>query len=744
MKQKTAFRHVYRQPPHDAPADRKLPPAQGNGCARGIWRRRIRRAIGRLAESVRPVRMWVLAAGHVALFTLVYWLAFVVRFDFPLPFSIADAFCATLPWVIGVKLGIFYLCGHYRGWWRYVTFADLVALLRASGLSLLAIVVLHYFAWPARIPRSIPVLDCVLTILLLGCLRSSWRIFREHFSPALRSKDFRWALVVGTDDATGMLAHQIQSQSGLPYRVRGLLHTDGKTGRTQLGQIPVLGHLDNVREIAAAYGASEILVTAGILDGEQIRRLMETCHQSRLKLKILPSLKDRLQGSSRIPIRDIEINDLLRRDPVHLDADAIGQLLRGRRVLVTGAGGSIGSEICRHVLKYAPKTLLLLGRGENRIFAIERELRAPPLSRPENGTGSDTDPPLSRPGRGAGGEGSPGTVPFFVEPDSIPVSNVTDERGDCPPRPALTPDPRTLTPEIIPLIADVTDATRMRHIFEQHRPEVVFHAAAHKHVPLMEANPGEAVKNNVLGTRCLADLAHEFQTRRFVFISTDKAVRPASVMGVTKHLAERYVLALSQESKTRFVVTRFGNVLGSTGSVVPIFQDQIRNGGPITVTDPRMTRFFMTIPEASQLVLQAAAMGKGGEIFVLEMGEPVKIIDLARDLIRLSGLPEDSIEITYTGIRPGEKLYEELYFADEETLPTPHPKLRAAYHRPYSVAEVRCCISELQQLATQPDEPLIRQRLHEIVFPETVPFFVDDRAKPLPAPAKATTVMRPR
>jgi FlaA1/EpsC-like NDP-sugar epimerase len=327
----------------------------------------------------------------------------------------------------------------------------------------------------------------------------------------------------------------------------------------------------------------------------------------------------------------------------------IGKLLKDRTVMVTGAGGSIGSEICRQVLRFNPKTLVLVGRGENRIFRVERRLQS-----------LHTGTPLS-----------------------------------C-------------------CIADVTNEPRMRQIFAQYRPEVVFHAAAHKHVPLMEANVGEAIRNNVCGTRLLADLADEFKVRNFVFISTDKAVHPTSVMGVSKQIAERYVHAMSQVSSTRFNVVRFGNVLGSDGSVVPIFQEQIRRGGPITITDPRMTRFFMTIPEASQLVLQAAAMGHGGEIFVLEMGESVKIVELARDLIRLSGLPEDSIEICFTGIRPGEKLYEELYFDDERTLPTSHPKLRAAKHRPYRLAEVREAIASLVPLIHAPCD-VLRRRLHEIV-----------------------------
>jgi len=362
-----------------------------------------------------------------------------------------------------------------------------------------------------------------------------------------------------------------------------------------------------------------------------MRRLMAVCDRSRLALRIVPPLEDLFNGNRWLPMRDLDTSDLLRRRPVELDHGKIGELLSGRRVLVTGAGGSIGSEICRHVLRFAPAELLLLGRGENRIYAIERELAALHSGR-------------SR---------------------------------------------------LAPAIGNITDVPRMRDVFEQFRPEVIFHAAAHKHVPLMEAHVAEAVRNNVLGTKCLADLAAEYDVKSFVLISTDKAVNPTSVMGATKHLAERYVQAMSQRSATQFVAVRLGNVLGSAGSVVPLFREQIRRGGPITVTDPRMTRYFMTIPEASQLVLQAAAMGAGGEVFVLDMGDPVCIVDLARDLVRLSGLPADSIDIAYTQARPGEKLHEELYARGEQRRPTAHAKVHVARQKVHDPAEVDRLMSEL-------------------------------------------------
>jgi len=607
------------------------------------------RAAHRAMRRLEGRWLWLLGSGHLVLFAVVYWLAFALRFDFAItPVEMALVW-QSLPCVLAVKFVVFFLLGHYEGWWAYVTFADLVALLRASVLAFFSIVVLDYFVLPYQIPRTVLILDSLLGVVFLGALRASWRLFREEFWPIFSRNGCRWAVVIGADRSNASLAHQIQAHPQLPYRIRGLLSLgDGHPVR-RLGQIPVLGSLDELAELAAAAQVTDVLVTAGTLPGAKLREVMELCAETGLNLKIIRTLEDRLNGDHRIPIRDIEINDLLRRDPVKLDAENIGHLLEGRTVMVTGAGGSIGSEICRQVLRFRPAGLVLVGNNENPIFMAERSLR-----------------------------------------DLYPSAVLSV----C--------------------IADVTDRDRMRQVFETHRPEVVFHAAAHKHVPMMETNPGEAIKNNVGGTRCLADLADEFGARNFVFISTDKAVHPSSIMGVSKHLAECYIHAMSQESATRFTVVRFGNVLGSDGSVVPIFQEQIRRGGPITVTDPRMTRFFMTIPEAAQLVLQAAAMGEGGEVFVLEMGEPVRIVDLARDLIRLSGLPENSIEIAFTGIRPGEKLYEELYFADEETLPTSHPKVRAAYHRPYTRAEVRQMFDELNRLVHAPPGAL-RQKLEDLV-----------------------------
>ena len=625
---------------------------------------RLNRACRGIASRFRSKRVWILGVAHLFAFALSYWLALALRFDFNVNAISMQFFLLSLPWVLALKATVFFCLGHYDGWWSYVTFGDLLALLKASLLSLVLIAFVDHFAVDYQIPRGLLILDCMITIMILGSCRASWRMFSEQFRPMLKPEGFRWALLVGADHSSAILAHQIQSHySQLPYRIRGLISVDATKGVSRMGQLLILGNLDDIREIAVAGRVTDILVTSGIISGERLRRLMELCDEAGLTLKIIPPVEDRLNGDHRVPIRSIEINDLLQRDPITLDTEKIESLIEGRVVMVTGAGGSIGSEICRQVIKFNPRAILLVGKGENSLFKIEKELQ-------------------------------------------------------------LLETSTTLRP----CIADVTNKQRMQQVFEEYYPEVVFHAAAHKHVPLMEANVGQAVRNNVFGTKCVADMANKYGVHSFVMVSTDKAVNPSSMMGVSKQIAERYVHTLSQESSTRFTVVRFGNVLGSNGSVVPVFQDQIRRGGPITVTDERMTRFFMTIPEASQLVLQAATMGSGGEIFVLEMGEPVRIVDLAKDLIRLSGLPANAIEIVFTGIRPGEKLYEELYFDDEETLPTSHPKLRAAYHRPYVLSEVREAISQLEQLIHAPEETL-RQKLRAIV-PEYSPPGESDTSAP--------------
>ncbi|MCA9262933.1 MAG: polysaccharide biosynthesis protein [Planctomycetales bacterium] len=617
---------------------------------RRLWgrtQRRIAAAVNRLIPRVARRRVLLVTLAHIGVFSLVYWIAFALRFDFQIPPKYVVRFASTLPLVLLIKLPIFFFLGNFHGWWRYVTFADLIALLKATAISLVLIALGNHYLLPERVPWAVVLTDSLNSVLVLGALRSSWRLCREQL--IMGRRDRRLALMVCTDHSSAVWAHHIDAHPELNYRVVGFLDENPTHLGTRIGGIPIIGTLSNVCELIGSCKATDVLVTADALNGKALRRLMDDCDACGVNLKIIPSMANHLSGSRILPVRDVEINDLLRREPVELDLQSIARDISGQTIMVTGGGGSIGSEICRQLLQFHPRRLIIVDNGENALFLINNELTS-----------------------------------------------------------------RASHPEIIPCVADILDVERLESLFHAYSPAFVFHAAAHKHVGMMELNVGECVKNNVFGTKHVADLAHAHGAAKFVLISTDKAVNPASVMGASKQLAERYIHAMAQESHTAFVVVRFGNVLGSNGSVVPIFREQIRQGGPVTITDERMTRFFMTIPEASQLVLQAAAMGKGGEIFVLEMGEQIRIVDLARDLIRLSGFTEQSIGIEFIGMRPGEKLYEELYFEQEEALETSHPKLRAAYHRPYSVEEVLKSIGSLQLCLNRPDD-VVRAELKRII-----------------------------
>ena len=561
----------------------------------------------------------------------------------------------TMPAVLVVKAIVFYASGLCHRSWQYINFSDLAALVRTGTLASLILATLDHFGDRLvgrkvyHVPFSIFIIDWAMTLLILGSIRAALRFTREEFKPLIYGYTARKCLIVGANQSGETLARHLLVDRHLNFRVVGYLDPNRALQGTELGGVPVFGNWEDAPYYAEGLGVDDILVLSDVLSVKELLGLMVSCKKAELNLKVIPAMDDLFNSNYSPRVRDVEINDLLRREPVKLNDDAIRKLVEGRVVMVTGAGGSIGSEICRQVLRFEPKKLLLVERAENSLFFVEQE---------------------------------------FV-------------RGEF----AAT---------IVPCIADICDETRIRQLFATHRPDVVFHAAAHKHVPMMENNPGEAVKNNVLGTKRLAELAEESGVNEFVMISTDKAVNPTSVMGVSKHLAERFIHAFSESAKTKFVVVRFGNVLASNGSVVPIFQEQIRRGGPITVTHPDIERYFMTIPEASQLVLQAAAMGKGGEIFVLDMGESMRIVDLAHDLIRLSGLAEDDIEIVFTGLRPGEKLYEELYFDEEEMQPTPHNKVFVAFHRPFKLDEVSASLMALGvSMHATPDE--LRQKLKELV-----------------------------
>ena len=620
--------------------------------------------IRRAAKKI--VRRSIVVAAYGCLFAFAYWFSFALRCDFDLDRGTMQACYGSIVWIVAVKMMVFFLHRHFHGHGLYATFKDFQTLVKSSLVSTIIILVLVHYVWTIRIPRSVPILDFVFTIVCVGAVRFTWRAVRREILPRLFHKYYRRALLIGANEQGVLLAHELDDHLDLDCRVVGFVSLHKKKVGRYVSQLPVLGHIDDLETILESCSIHDVLSLQDVLNGNQLRTVMAICRKRNIRLRIVPSMENRL-GSATVPMRDINIEDLLRRQAVNLDNSIIGDMLSGKIVMVTGAGGSIGSEICRQLIRFNPETLLILGRGENRIFFLEREILS-----------------LGYEGR------------------------------------------------LVPIIADVTNEPRMRQVFQEYRPDVIFHAAAHKHVPLMETNPSEAIHNNVLGAKIVADLSDHFFVSTFVLISTDKVVNPTSIMGASKHLAERYVHSMSAHSKTKFVATRFGNVLGSAGSVVPIFRKQIADGGPITITDFRMTRYFMTIPEASQLVLQAAAMGRGGEIFVLDMGEPVRIIDLAKDMIRLSGLPENSIEIHEIGLRHGEKLHEELYFDSEQAVATSHPKLQCASHRRFEWNLVNEQITELMNVL---DSPLTTQeKLREMIAEyrpqhDTIPFSQKQKAE---------------
>jgi FlaA1/EpsC-like NDP-sugar epimerase len=616
-----------------------------------------------MAATLRAVlirhRTRLIAMAHLMLFALAYWLAFALRLDFELSDRYQLVFIKTLGPVLLAKLIIFYSFRLYQGWWRYVSMRDLMHIVGASLLAMLMVTAWGLVLYRKEgFPRSVPFLDGLLTILLVGGARAGLRMIREGPSALLRSRGGRKIFIAGAGDAGEALLREVDRNPAIKYDVIGFLDDNPNKIGARIHGVPVLGELDLAGELAGRYSVKEVLIAMPSASGREMREVVRKLQAANLQCTTLPGMDELIGGQvSFSNVRPVNINDLLGREPANLDLDAVGKFLTGRAVMVTGAGGSIGSEICRQVLRFGPAELVLVERAENNLFHIDRELRA-----------------------------------------AHPNARMT------------------------PCLADISDIRRMERIFAEHGPRVIFHAAAHKHVPMLEYNPGEAIKNNILGTKLLADLSARSGADSFVMVSTDKAVRPANVMGAAKRLAEIYVQSLAATSKTKFVTVRFGNVIGSEGSAIPIFQKQIAAGGPVTVTHPEVRRYFMTIPEASQLVLQAGAMGQGGEIFVLDMGEPVVIRELAEQLIRLSGLePGEDIEIVYTGLRPGEKLHEELRLDGECVVPTPHPKI-TVLRGAGAEERARKVVAAFEDLARSADElppAELRERILGLV-PENV------------------------
>ena len=588
----------------------------------------------------KAARRMILIGLDVAATVIVGLLAFLIRFSLdgrPIPDAYLMTYLTALPFIIPVRMLIYNYFGLYSQVWTHASIPELARVVGVVTVDTLASTAIIYLTRPDGFPRSVIIIAWVLKIAALGSIRLALRLRRDWYASRVVKPDVKHrVLIIGAGDAGAMVAREYAKHPEIGCDVVGFIDDDPQKQGYQVAGKPVLGPRAQLQAVAAKHAVSQLVIAMPSVKGGVIREVLEEGKGLGLQLKTLPGLFELVNGAVSVSqIRDVQIEDILGRAEVKVDMEAIASYLAGETVLVTGAGGSIGSELCRQVARFGASRLVLLGHGENSIYEINLELR----------------------------EQFPGL-------------------------------------ELCPVIADVQDEARIKRIFEQFRPGVVFHAAAHKHVPLMEQNPEEAIKNNIFGTLNVARAADFYKAKRFVLISSDKAVNPTSVMGATKRGAEYMIQSLARTSKTIFVAVRFGNVLGSRGSVIPLFKRQIAAGGPVTITDERMVRYFMTIPEAVQLVIQAASMGHGGEIFVLDMGKPVRIVELARDLIRLSGFePDVDIAIEFTGMRPGEKLFEELLTADEGTVATMHERIYVARTDSVSSAAMEGVLNRLREAA---------------------------------------------
>lgn len=602
-----------------------------------------------MKSSYRPV---ILIITDIVLINFSYIFAFIIRFEGHLPKTHFNVFVETAFILIAIKIAVFYYFNLYKNLWRYAGVLDLLQIIFAVG-SANAISISYLFLMQSNLPRSIYILAFILDIFFIGGSRFGYRVVREFLGGtyyALKKNGInehsKKALIIGAGEAGAMVIKELRNHPEINTKSVAILDDDEGKHRRKINGIPVLGAIEKVKEVARDFDIDEIIIAIPSANKKDIRRIIDMCKDTKCKLKILPGVYELIDGKVSVKqIRDVQIEDLLGREPVNLNIEEISDYLKDKVVLVTGGGGSIGSELCRQIARFKPHLLLILDIYENSCYDLQLELKG-------------------------------------KYPD---VSSKI-------------------------LIASIRDRARLNCIFDAYRPNVVFHAAAHKHVPIMEENPTEAIKNNIFGTLNVAECSERYGVEKFILISTDKAVNPTNVMGATKRVAEMVVQSMDKHSSTRFAAVRFGNVLGSNGSVIPLFKKQIAAGGPVTVTHPDITRYFMTIPEATQLVIQAGAMAQGGEIFVLDMGEPVKIMDLAMDLIRLSGFePGQDIDIEIIGLRPGEKMYEELFMEQEQLKPTRHDKIFIG-EPVYS--DLEALRGELEGLK----EVLLKEKHSEVIF----------------------------
>jgi FlaA1/EpsC-like NDP-sugar epimerase len=594
-------------------------------------------------------RAALIFSSQAVLIVLTYYASFLLRLDTDFDAANRAIFWKTLPFVLVIKLVLSYQCGLMHGWWRYVGISDLLDISKASLLSssLIFCLVEAVLRLPGY-PRSVVVIDLFLTIMVLGGARFAVRAYTE------RARTYgaqRNTLIVGAGEAGSAIVRELKQNSSLNYNPVGFVDDDLSKKGVKIHGVKVLGSTDALHELIIEHHASCVMIAIPQAKGRLVERIIAKCRECKVDFKILPPIGELINKPPSISqVRQLRVEDLLEREPVSLDIDQIRGRIQDKVLLVTGAGGSIGSELVRQAAALNPRQLVLLDRSENDLFKLGHE--------------------LSR---------------------KFPLL------------------------DYVPVVGDIQDVTLLREVFATHRPQSVFHAAAYKHVPMMERNCFQAITNNIFGTYNVALLARQFRVEDFVLISSDKAVNPTNIMGVTKRVAELIMQGL-QDNSTRFMAVRFGNVLGSNGSVLPLFEQQIAAGGPVTVTHTDARRYFMTIPEAVQLVLQASSMGQGGEIFVLDMGEPVRILDLVRNLIRLSGLePDRDIKIDFVGLRPGEKMFEELKLEGEDIGPTAHDKIRLLTGSTMTFEQMSIWLDQLSVLVAAKNVHGLVQKLVEIV-----------------------------
>ncbi|WP_017744896.1 polysaccharide biosynthesis protein [Scytonema hofmannii] len=628
------------------------------------------KSINSLLSSLLNLRNRHLFICDLVIFSITPILALILRLDGNLALEpyVSDLTAVTILFLT-VKLSVFWNCGFYRRYWRYASVEELsflAMLMSAAAIvqTLVFYVVYYIFHHTVdNLPHSLPFIDGLLSCIFIGALRFSVRAL-ESVNPKHTFNPQKRVLVIGAGSAGVSLVQEMQRNPQLGFHPVAFIDDNPRKFHARIRGIPVVGDRDRIADVVKSFDIHKVIIAMPTVAGQVIREIVDICKATGIQPSTLPGIHEILNGRVRVDsIRDVRIEDLLRREPIETDIVEVSQFLKDKKVLITGAGGSIGSELCRQIFRCCPAKMILIGHGENSVFNIQQELEQFVQGLKKNG-----------------------------------VSQIE-------------------TPCISTFIADIRFQDRLKYAFEEFRPDVIFHAAAHKHVPLMELNSPEAITNNVLGTKNLLDLALQYDVKHFVMISTDKAVNPTNIMGASKRVAEMLVLQAARESSKPFVAVRFGNVLGSRGSVVPTFKKQIAAGGPVTVTHPDICRYFMTIPEAVQLVLQAAILGRGGEVLMLNMGEPVKIVDLAKELIRLSGYEVNKdIDIVFTGLRPGEKLFEELFIPGEEYEDTEHENLFVVKNASRIISKnLNCQINALCQAAYQNDCNTIKLLLEEIV-----------------------------